>query len=87
MTAPASATTVINAPLGSIATATATCPAGRKIIRGGVAVSTSVASQLNRAATRENYPSAPNAWTGTLVITSGLVGSTATINVYAVCTT
>jgi Collagen triple helix repeat (20 copies) len=86
VTAPATATTVLSAPLGTVATATATCPAGKRIMGGGVTLSTSVANQLNRAAARENYPSAPNAWTGTLVITSALVGSTATINVYAVCT-
>ncbi|HET6643086.1 MAG TPA: hypothetical protein VFG93_07410 [Gaiellaceae bacterium] len=86
MTAPVSATTLVSAPLGTIATATATCPTGKKIMGGGITLSTSVANQLNRATPRENYPSAANAWTGTLVITSALVGSTATINVYAVCT-
>jgi hypothetical protein len=81
-----SATTPLSAPLGTVATATATCPAAKKILGGGITVSTSVAAQLNRAAPRENFPSAANAWTGTIVITSALVGSTATINVYAVCT-
>ncbi len=86
MTAAVSATTPLSAPLGTVATATVTCPAGKKILGGGITVSTSVANQLNRAAPRENFPSAPNAWTGTVVITSALVGSTATINAYAVCT-
>jgi hypothetical protein len=86
VTAPVSATTPISAPLGTVASATATCPAGTSILGGGITVTTSVPNQLGRAVPRENYPSAPNAWTGSLVITSGLVGSTATITVYAVCT-
>jgi hypothetical protein len=86
VTAPVSATTPISAPLGTVASATATCPAGTSILGGGITVTTSVPNQLGRAVPRKNYPSAPNAWTGSLVITSGLVGSTATITVYAVCT-
>jgi hypothetical protein len=86
VTAPVSATTPISAPQGTVASATATCPAGTSIMGGGITVVTSVPNQLNRAAPRENYPSAPNAWTGSIVIISGLVGSTATITVYAVCT-
>jgi hypothetical protein len=86
VTAPVSATTPINAPQGTVASATATCPAGTSILGGGITVTTSVPNQLGRAVPRENYPSAPNAWTGSIVITSGLVGSTATIAVYAVCT-
>ena len=86
MTAPVSATTPVNAQQGTVASATATCPAGKKIMGGGITITLSIPTQLNRAAPRENYPSAPNAWTGTLVITSTLVGASATISVYAVCT-
>jgi hypothetical protein len=53
---------------------------------GGITLTVSVAAQQGRARVRDDYPSAPNAWTGSLVVTSGLVGATATISVYAVCT-
>jgi hypothetical protein len=86
VTAPVSASTPFNAPLGTVATATATCPAGKKILGGGVTLTVTVPAQHNRAVVRENYPSAADAWTGTLIITSGLVGAQATISVYAVCT-
>jgi collagen triple helix repeat protein len=86
VTAAVSATTPVSAPLGTVATATATCPAGTKILGGGIQISVSVAVQQSRVATRESYPSAADAWTGSIVITSALVGATATINTYAVCT-
>lgn len=86
VTAAVSASTDVSAPLGSVASATATCPTGKKIMGGGIQIGVSVANQAGRIATRESYPSAPNAWTGSLVVTSGLVGASATINVYAVCT-
>ena len=83
---PVTATTPASAPLGTVATATATCPAGTKVMGGGMSISVSVAGQRSRVSTDSNYPSAPDAWTGSLVIASGLVGATATVNVYAVCT-
>jgi Collagen triple helix repeat (20 copies) len=86
VTAPVSATTPISAPLGTVASATATCPAGKKILGGGVTITVTVTAQQSRVAPRDNFPSASNAWTGTLVITSGLIGASATISVYAVCT-
>jgi hypothetical protein len=86
VTAPVSATTPVSAPLGTIATAIASCPVGKKILGGGITVSTSVPNQVNRVVVREDYPSAPDAWTGSLFLTSALVGSTATISVYAICT-
>jgi Collagen triple helix repeat (20 copies) len=86
VTAPVSATTPVSAPLGTVASATATCPAGKKILGGGITITVTVTAQQSRVASRDNFPSASNAWTGTLVITSGLVGASATISVYAVCT-
>jgi hypothetical protein len=81
-----SASTPLNAPLGTIATATATCPAGTKILGGGATVHVSVPAQVTRVEKFEDYPSAPDAWTGSIFVTSGLVGASATITVYAVCT-
>jgi Collagen triple helix repeat (20 copies) len=86
VTAPVTATTPVSAPLGTVASATATCPVGKKILGGGVTITVTVLAQQSRVASRDNFPSAPNAWTGTLVVTSGLVGASATISVYAVCT-
>jgi Collagen triple helix repeat (20 copies) len=86
VTAPVSATTPGNAALGTVVSATATCPLGKKILGGGVTLTVSIAAQQGRARVRDDYPSAPDAWTGTLVVTAGLVGASATISVYAVCT-
>jgi hypothetical protein len=80
-----SSSTPVNAPLGTVATATATCPAGKSILGGGTTVAVSVSTQANRVQRTEDYPSAPDAWTGTVVVTSGLVGASATVTAYAIC--
>jgi hypothetical protein len=80
------ATSDVSAPLGTIITATATCPPGTKILGGGISGAVSIANQQSRVAARANFPSGPDQWTGAAIVTSGLVGATASINVYAVCT-
>jgi hypothetical protein len=76
-----------NPSAGTKVTATATCPAGTKILGGGGRSGATVASQERRVSLYESYPSAADAWTATTITDSGMgSGSMATIQVYAVCT-
>jgi hypothetical protein len=77
--------TPFNAVGGTVFTAVATCPAGKKVLGGGGRVTVSVATQLGRAALKESYPSGPSEWRAAGVVTTTLVGSFATITPWAVC--
>jgi maltoporin len=73
--------------MGTTVTATATCPAGKKILGGGGSYTVSNASQANRVGLIASYPSAANAWTVTARVHQGLSsGFTTTVTTYAVCT-
>jgi maltoporin len=73
--------------MGTMVTATATCPAGKKILGGGGSYTVSNASQISRVGLIETYPSAANAWTVTARVHQGLSsGFTTTVTAYAVCT-
>jgi hypothetical protein len=70
-----------------VVSATAACPAGKKILGGGGSYSVSNAGQTSRVALVASYPSAANAWTTSLRVNQGLgSGVTATVRAYAVCT-
>jgi hypothetical protein len=73
--------------MGTMVTATATCPAGKKILGGGASYSVSSSSQTNRVDLVVSIPSAANAWTASLRVGQNLTsGVTATVRTYAVCT-
>jgi len=85
--APASSTSAAGANSGTVVSAVATCPAGKKILGGGGSYSVSNAAQTNRVVVVGSYPSAGDAWTVTVRVNQNLGGTvTATVSAYAVCT-
>ena len=72
--------------LGTLVTATVTCPAGKVALGGGAR--TTVSNGLTEAsvALRSSYPSATDTWTAVAVITAGLpLFATATVTPYVLC--
>jgi hypothetical protein len=70
---------------------TASCPAGKVLLGGGAALTSSsgtYAQSLNRVDLVASYASAAGTWTATALIRSNFVTqSSATVTAYAVCTT
>jgi hypothetical protein len=77
--------TPFNAPAGTIFTATATCPAGKKVLGGGFQLSVTITAQFARVDGMGSYPSGPSAWTASGIVFSTLVGAAASIKPWAVC--
>jgi hypothetical protein len=75
-----------NAPRHTYVTATATCPATKVLLGGGVLVTTT-ANQKDRAVVAASYPSAADTWTGRGVVATAALGGTNTMTVtaYALC--
>jgi hypothetical protein len=77
------------AAAGSIATATATCPAGKVLLGGGASVTTSLGTQLQRVALAESAPVAPNQWRASAITIANLTPAgtnRARVRVWVVCT-
>jgi hypothetical protein len=73
--------------MGTVVTATATCPAGKKILGGGGTYTVSSSAQFARVALLASYPSSATAWSVSVRVNQGLgSGVTATARAYAVCT-
>jgi hypothetical protein len=82
-----SSTSAAGALAGTTVTATATCPAGKKIVGGGASYTVSNSTQTNRVALVESFPSAARAWAASVRVNQALSSSvTVTVRTYAVCT-
>jgi hypothetical protein len=71
---------------GTIVSATANCPAGKKILGGGGRASATVASQERKVSLRASYPSGPASWTVEALVTANMGWSSkAQVTATAVC--
>lgn len=69
----------------TLATATATCPAGKVLLGGGAQVTNDTFA--SDVALLSSYPSGGNSWTAVGVVTVGVIGTTnITVQAYVVCT-
>jgi hypothetical protein len=70
--------------VGTTATATATCPAGKLMLGGGGTITATVAG---RAAMLQSRPISTTQWQVMLVVVTALgAGNTASIQAFALCT-
>lgn len=84
--APVAGTSAGGLAAGQSFSLTSTCPAGKKILGGGLTYSVSNVGQTSRV-TAVSYPSAAGAWTAIVRVHQTLgSGATITLAVYAVCT-
>jgi hypothetical protein len=74
------------AAAGVTVSATASCPAGKKVLGGGARAGVT-AGPAQRVVLKESYASGPSSWTGVaIVITALAAANRGTITVSAVCT-
>jgi hypothetical protein len=71
---------------GTQITATASCPAGKEALGGGVNTSVSNPAERHKYAVYASYPSGASQWTGSAVVTNGFQGTrTLTVTAYVLC--
>jgi hypothetical protein len=76
-----------NAGAGTTISATASCPAGKKLLGGGGRSGATAAAQERRVVLKESYPSGAGSWTVVALVINNLTGGTrATVAAAAVCT-
>ena len=86
MIGPVSSASAAGATSGTVLTATATCPAGMKILGGGASYTVSNSAQTIRVDLIASIPGV-NVWTASVRVNQTLgSGVTATVRAYAVCT-
>jgi hypothetical protein len=85
-------------PVGTVVTATATCPAGRVLLGGGSQVTdgpgassttaTTTSTSGTGVAVSSSYPTAAHAWKAVGVVTGPLTAGTAmSVQAYVICGT